>query len=206
MEVLEIAPGFWLWSAPHPNWRGAAHWPEDVNCVYYGAPDATVLVDPLVPAGAEAKFWNALDRDVERAERPVVILLTAPWHKRSVPIVAERYGATVWAHAAGHDRLFYPAESGPLPAGVETFVPEGLGEGEVAFFFRAHKALFVAEFFMGIDGGLSLRVSPALRDRKAFADSLRGLLDLPVERVIVSHGEPVLLDGGRKIEEALARG
>jgi glyoxylase-like metal-dependent hydrolase (beta-lactamase superfamily II) len=206
MNVLEIAPGLWLWSAPHPNWRGATHWPEDVNCVYYEAPNATVLVDPLVPAGEETRFWNALDRDVERAGRPVVILLTVPWHKRSAPIVAERYGASVWAHEAGHERLSYPAESGPLPAGVEVFVPEGIDEGEVAFLIRAHKALVVAEFFMGVDGGLSLRVSPALQDRKALDDSLRRLLDLPIERVVVSHGQPVLHDGARKIEEALAHG
>jgi hypothetical protein len=33
---------------------------------------------------------------------------------------------------------------------------------------------------------------------------LRQLLDLPVERVLVSHGEPVLRDGRRELERALA--
>ena len=33
---------------------------------------------------------------------------------------------------------------------------------------------------------------------------LRPLLDLPVERVLVSHGEPVLRDGRAAIERALS--
>jgi glyoxylase-like metal-dependent hydrolase (beta-lactamase superfamily II) len=206
MDVRQVAPGLWLWSAPHPNWRGARHWPEDVNCVYYEAADATVLIDPLIPAGEEAEFWQALDRDVERTGQPVAVLLTAPWHVRSAPVVAERCGATVWAHEAGHQRLSFPVESGPLPAGVEKFVPDGIGEGEVAFFLRPHRTLVVAEFFMGTEGGLSFCISPALQDRKALDSSLRRLLTLPVDRVVVSHGQPVLHDGRRKIEEALAVG
>jgi hypothetical protein len=204
MDVRQVAPGLWLWSAPHPDWRGARHWPEDVNCVYYEAADATVLIDPLIPTGQDTEFWQALDRDVERAGQPVAVLLTAPWHMRSAPEVAERYGATVWAHEAGHERLSCPAESGPLPAGVELFVPDGIGEGEVAFFLRLHRTLVVAEFFMGTEGGLSFRISPALRDRTVLDTSLRRLLTLPVDRVVVSHGQPVLHDGRREIEEALA--
>ena len=206
MDVRQISPGLWLWSAPHPEWRGATDWPEDVNCVYYEAADATVLIDPLVPTGEENEFWQALDRDVERTGRPVAVLLTAPWHERSAAEVSNRYGATVWAHEDGRDRLSVTARSGDLPAGVEVFVPAGMSEGQVAFFIRPHGTLVVAEFFMGIDGGLSIRPSPSLSDRKAFDESLRRLLDLPIVHVVVSHGEPVLRDGRAKIEEALAHG
>jgi glyoxylase-like metal-dependent hydrolase (beta-lactamase superfamily II) len=206
MHVRELAPGLWLWSAPHPNWRGATDWPEDVNCVYYEATDATVLIDPLVPADEEEEFWEALDRDVERAGEPVRILLTAPWHQRSADVVAERYSASIWAHEAGLERLSATAEPGPLPAGVEAFVPEGLGEGEVAFFIRPHGTLVVAEFFVGKGGGLRFCISPGIRDRQALHDSLQRLLALSVERVVVAHGEPVLSDGRRRIEEALAGG
>jgi glyoxylase-like metal-dependent hydrolase (beta-lactamase superfamily II) len=205
MNVLQIAPGLWLWSAPHPNWGGATDWAEDVNCVYYEAADATVLIDPLVPSADEGRFWAALDRDVERVDRPVAVLLTAPWHQRSAVVVAERYGATIWAHEDGHDRLPFAARSGSLPAGVEAFVPGGMSEGQVGFFIRPHRALVVAEFFMGVDRGLRARPSPNA-DRGAFDDSLRQLLDLPIEHVLVSHGEPVLHEGRAKIEEALARG
>lgn len=205
MDVREIAPGLWFWKAPHPNWRGATDWPELVTSVYYEAPDSTVLIDPLVPTAEEARFWQALDKDVERLGLPVQVLLTAPWHERSAAVVSERYGATVWAHGEGKDRLSLPSHSGALPAGVELFVPGGMSEGQVAFFIRPHGALVVAEFFMGGDGGLRVCPSPNA-DEDAFAESLMRLRDLPIEHVLVSHGEPVLHDGRAEIEEALARG
>ena len=46
----------------------------------------------------------------------------------------------------------------------------------------------------------------ALAVRQTHADlreSLAPLLDLPVERVLVSHGEPVLADGKRQLERVL---
>src|SRR5438128_1127857 len=61
MDVLMIASGLWRWTAFHPEWK------EDVGCVYYASSEAVVLIDPLVPQEAEERFWNALDRDVERA-------------------------------------------------------------------------------------------------------------------------------------------
>jgi hypothetical protein len=33
MEVVQVGPGLWVWSAPHPDWGGATDWSEDVNCV-----------------------------------------------------------------------------------------------------------------------------------------------------------------------------
>ena len=40
--------------------------------MYYEAPDAVVLIDPLLPAGEEEEFLAYLDRDVERLGLPVV--------------------------------------------------------------------------------------------------------------------------------------
>ncbi|HEX9417140.1 MAG TPA: hypothetical protein VF895_10585 [Gaiellaceae bacterium] len=190
MDTREVAPGLWYWTAPHRNWRPGADWPEAVGCVYYEAPDAVVLIDPLLPRGEEGKFLEHLDRDVERTGVPVVILLTAPWHERDAPLLAERYRTS--------------REVGRLPEGIEVFVPGGQDEGQVAFFIRPHRALVVAEFLMG-DGAGGLRVcpSPALIDRDAFDKSLRDLLELPVERVLVSHGEPVLTEGSRRLVEAI---
>jgi glyoxylase-like metal-dependent hydrolase (beta-lactamase superfamily II) len=193
MEITQIAPGLRYWTAPHPEWRGATDWPEDVGCVYYEASDAIALIDPLLPEDEQDEFWAMLDAAIERSGLPVAVLLTAPWHERSAPVVAERYGATVWVRELPE----------ALPAGVEVFVPAGSSEGQVAFFLRRHQALVVAEFFMGANDGLSVCPSPALTDKDAFDESLRALLDLPIEYVLVSHGEPVLHDGRRRIAEAL---
>lgn len=121
MEVRELADGLWQWTA------GAA------SCVYYEAPDAVVLIDPLLPAGEEEKFLAYLDRDVERLGLPVSILLTDPRHERSAAFLRKRYRA----------------DDG-VPAGVDVYPA---GEKRVAYFIRPHRALVVA----------TLDASPAVR-------------------------------------------
>jgi hypothetical protein len=44
---------------------------------------------------------------------------------------------------------------------------------------------------------------PAKKSQRDLAASLRPLLDLPVRRVLVSHGRPVLTGGGRALARAL---
>jgi len=127
VDVRRLADGLWRWTAPYPN---AAAWPDwgppvppDVGCVYYEAPDAVVLIDPLLPAGEEEKFLTHLDRDVKRLGLPVSILLTAQRHERSARLLRERYGAD--------DRIPRTVEAYPVSA-------------ELAYFIRPHGALVVA--------------------------------------------------------------
>lgn len=82
MKVEELAPGVWRWS-------GGEQW-----CLYYEAPGATVLIDPVVPNERE-RFFRALDRDVERRGVPVVILCTSAAGEADASELAGRYGATV---------------------------------------------------------------------------------------------------------------
>jgi hypothetical protein len=199
VNAREIAPGLWYWTAAHPAWHAACDWPTDVGCVCYRTPEATVLIDPLVPHEEEEAFWEFVDG----LALPVKVLLTAPWHRRDAYRVAERCRTTVWAHALAARTVDFPTRSDELPAGIETFVPDGDAEGQVAFYLHEHAALVVAEFFVGTEDGLMLAPSPALHDVEAFHRSMRTLLDLPIERVLVAHGPPVLADGRSRIAEAL---
>jgi hypothetical protein len=185
----------WRWTAPHPNWE---NWPDrereprEVGCVYYEAADATVLVDPLVPVDAEDDFLRHLDADVGRRGLPVFILLTAEWHRRSADELAARYEAQI---------------GGALPAGVEEIPIKGADERHVAYFIRPHVALVVAEIFqVDVDGELLVGRSPGLKRPDEREASLDRLMELPVERLLVSHGEPVLADAKARMAEALARG
>jgi hypothetical protein len=199
VNLREVAPGLWYWTARHPDWGGATDWPEEVGCVGYRTDERAVLIDPLLPRDDESAFWDFVDGFA----LPVEVLLTAAWHRRDAQTVAERYGTTVWAHERARHRLDFPTRSGALPAGVEGFTPDGDLEGQVAFYVPKHEALVVAEFFVGTGGGLELCPSPTLRNLEAFTRSMRTLLDLPIERVLVAHGEPVLSDGRRRMAEAL---
>ena len=194
METFRLAEGLWRWTAVHPRWE---LWPNhereapEVGCVYYEADDATVLIDPLVPAGEEDDFFRHLDADVERRGLPVVILLTAEWHRRSADELAARYDARI---------------GGVLPKGVEEIPIEGADERQVAYFLRSHGALVVAEIFsVDIDGELQANASPALERPDELETSLERLMEQPVERLLVSHGEPVLENAKARMAEALAR-
>jgi len=194
VETLRITEGLWRWTAAHPRWE---LWPNherespDVGCVYYEADDATVLFDPLVPAGEEAGFFRHLDADVERRALPVVILLTAEWHRRSADELAARYEARI---------------GGALPEGVEEIPIEGADERQAAYFIRPHAALVVAEIFgVDIDGELYVGRSPALERPDELEASFDRIMELPIERLLVSHGEPVLEAAKAQMAEALAR-
>jgi hypothetical protein len=194
MEAVRIAEGLWRWTAPHPNWE---NWPghereaREVGCVYYEAGDAAVLIDPLVPADEEDDFFRHLDADVERRGLPVVILLTAGWHRRSADELSARYDARI---------------GGTLPQGVEEIAIDGADERQVAYFIQPHAALVVAEIFgVDIDGELYVGRSPALERPDELEASLGRLMKLPIERLLVSHGAPVLEDAKPRMAEALAR-
>jgi len=187
VNVSQLAPGLWRWTAPHPDWKEGDGWDQEVGCVYYEAPGATVLIDPLVPPERE-RFFEALDRDVERRGQPVSILLTCKWHERSTGELTERYGA-----------------GDAPPAGVEAFLvlPE---IEETLWWLPEQRTLVAGDVLLGAPDGLSVcpdswleaDASPA-----AIHAALRALLDLPVERVLVSHGEPVLECGRAALEQAL---
>jgi len=209
MDVREIAPGLWRWTGFHSEWK------RDVGCVYLEAPDATCLIDPLVPPEDSDRFFRALDRDVERAELPLHVLLTVFWHTRNAGELAARYDADVWAPSrarqaverrAGRARAFRPGDA--LPAGVEAFATAR--SNEVVFYLPAHRTLVAGDVILG---GPSPNGEPRLCPdswlpgdvgREELRQSLQPLLDLDVDRLLVSHGEPVLENGGRALVELLA--
>ncbi len=62
---------------------------------------------------------------------------------------------------------------------------------------------------IGIDGGLRIwqqaSTDPVWHER-VFVPTMRPLLDLDVERVLVTHGPPVLRDGHKALRAAMAAG
>jgi hypothetical protein len=191
VRVERIDEGLWRWTGDHPDWSPKEEWPQAVGCVYVEAADAIVLVDPLIPPEDRNRFLDALDRDVARVGRPVQIMLTFDWHDRSAPELAERYDATV---------------GGAPPPSVEPFRVEPVDE--TLWWLPAHRAIVAGDVLLG-GGEAGIRVCPDswLEGRSTPAeirDLLRPLLELPIERVLVSHGEPVLQGGRRRLAKALA--
>ena len=131
------------------------------------------------------RFYEELDQDVERAGLPVHVLLTDSTHRRSSQELVERYGGT----------------TGRRPEGVEIGA-EALSE--TVYWLPEHAALVCGDVILGRGGGLSVP-RPWVGDRYDEAvEALRPLLELPVERVLVTHGEPVLAGALEALERALA--
>jgi glyoxylase-like metal-dependent hydrolase (beta-lactamase superfamily II) len=175
VEVAELAIGLWRWTV------------EGAGSFYVEAPDATLVVDPLVPDDEAERFWRALDRDVERRGLPLAVLLTGAAHARSADDVAARYGGEV-TRARG--RFGAGLDDGPGGARVL----QGPG---TPLYLPSHDALAAGDALVSDGGALRLR-SPLL------AAAVRTWLALPVAHVLVAHGPQV--EGGRDaIAAALSR-
>jgi hypothetical protein len=196
--ALEIAPGLLRWTAPHPDWEpappgGAGDWGQIVGSVLYEQPEVLTLIDPLLPTHRRDGFLRWLDGRV--ADLPVSILTTIHWHRRDREELAERYRAnTTRAWNA-------------VPAGVK---PRPLrGAGETMYWLPAVATLVAGDrLIVPEDAGLRLCPQSWLEDvhvnRPGLAQLLTPLLELPIERVLVSHGEPVLHDGRAALARAIA--
>lgn len=200
--IQEIRPGLHRWTAVHPDAEPVPaagspdDWGPDVASVAYEASDALLLVDPLVPED-RSDLREELDALVARHGRPVVIVTTLRFHRRSRDELAERYGAST-SRAKRN-----------LPRDVETVVIRSAGETMV--WLPKVRALVPGDRLLGDDerGGVRLcpdswlRYLPSGMRQAELREALRPLLELPVELVLVSHGEPVLENGREAVARAL---
>src|SRR6266566_1353997 len=163
----------------------------------------TILVDPLV-AGETAPLLTALDEIVRGRVR---ILVTTPFHVRGSELLwrrwRDRHEVTIFGHEHCATRLddrsaFRPLRGGETLAGGVRARPIGRPRrAEIPFDLPSYRGDTVLE----IDG--ELRVLPRHRNgerrrtwyEQRFLPTLRPLTELDVERVLVTHGEPVLRDG-----------
>jgi hypothetical protein len=157
----------------------------------YEASDAVVLFDPLLPSEDRESFLERLDELI--AGRPVSVLTTIRWHRRDREDLAARYrenSSRAW---------------NAVPHGVEQKPLRGAGE--TAYWLPAVESLLFGDRLLGDADGVRLCPESWLRrervDRAGLAHLMRPLIELPVERLLVSHGEPVLHDGRAALARAI---
>lgn len=216
MDVTEIRPRLWRWTATHPDWtpeEGGEDWGEpEVASYALVEDDALVLIDPLVPGDDEERFWRALDDDVHH-HGPPQIVLTVFWHARSSQSILDRYeGARVLAPAAKAEEAIERVPSvelyelgDTLPGGVEA--KGTIHRGEAVLWIPAHRALAAGDMLLGTrDGGVRVCpdswVGPGVTG-KQLRDGLRPLLELPVELLLLTHGAVVTEDPLAQLDAAL---
>ncbi|HJU47669.1 MAG TPA: MBL fold metallo-hydrolase [Gaiellaceae bacterium] len=195
--MREVQPGVWHWKAPHPAWRPGENWDEMVSSYAIDDGDRLLLFDPL-----------ALPRELEElaASRETAIVLTTPWHQRDARQLAELLGVPIYVPPPDEGEtdpvpgtVFRAGDR--LPVGVEAL--PGMEANDLVLWVAMRGALVAGDTLIDRDRGIEFPSDWANRGVSA-EDVLAGLqplLSLPVEVVLVTHGEP----GGRgDLERALS--
>jgi glyoxylase-like metal-dependent hydrolase (beta-lactamase superfamily II) len=191
-----IAPGLHRWTAWHEEWR------EDVGSVAVETDDGLVFIDPLA---APPELGT-----------PDHVLVTVYWHGRASAVAGAQ---RVWAPSRSAGPLRnreIPVsdafrEGDDLPGGIQAIqTPRA---AEVVYWLPDQRALVVGDVLLGAGAKPNatterLRLCPERWLGVATHDDLREalapLLDLQIESVLVSHGEPVLTGGSRALAAALS--
>jgi glyoxylase-like metal-dependent hydrolase (beta-lactamase superfamily II) len=209
--VQELRPGLWHWKAPHPAWRPSEPWSEDVSSYAIDDGQRLLLIDPLAVPDELLRLAD---------ERETAIVLTAPWHERDAESLVERldapvytplpdsaqylmdtYGLTaeqagdgspdvVWLlrEHKGEARPYGPGER--LPFGADAF--QGHKPNDTVLWFEDQRAVISGDTLVDFGQGLEINerwLRPGMT-REGIAAGLRPLLDLPVELVLATHGDP----------------
>ena len=183
----------WHWQAPHPEWNArGADWGKVVSSYALEVDDRLLLFDPL-----------AVPNEIEdlAAGRETVMVLTCPWHRRDAPSLAERRGWPIYVPPPDppdpdpvKGQVFQAGER--LPVGVQAF--PGMEVNDLVLWVESRRALVTGDTL--IDRGKGIEFPSDWASEGAIAargipheqifDGLRPLLELPVELVLPTHGEP----------------
>jgi hypothetical protein len=212
-----ITEGLWRWTARHPEWHPGEFGAEVAGFAADARDGTLLLIDPLLPPDPEPVL-HVLDERAGAAKR-VAILISIPYHVRSSEELWKRYRndaeVTIHGHRACTKRLkdkkafreIDPAV--PLPAGVTAHAIGKPRRYETPLHLPSHSALVFGDAVAETDGRLVMwsadkvdaKVDRFYRER--FAPTLEPLLELDFDRVLVTHGQPVMKNGRKALADGL---
>jgi glyoxylase-like metal-dependent hydrolase (beta-lactamase superfamily II) len=210
----KLAKGLWRWTARHPEWH-PGEFGSEVASFALRAGKETVLIDPLLPPDPEP----VLDLIGRKLGKRLSILISVPYHVRSSEEIRDRFGdqaeVTIWGHEACRKRLeddsgFHAITPGDdLPAGASAYAIGNPRRHETPLFLPSHRALVFGDALAEVDGRLRVWSEKKVDDRvesfyrNRFNPTLEPLLDLDFDRVLVTHGQPILNKGRGQLKKAL---
>jgi hypothetical protein len=210
----QLAPDLWRWTARHPEWH-PGEFGSEVASFALRTGDDTILIDPLLPPEPDV----VLDLIDEALGERLSILITVPYHVRSSEEIRRRFRrrakTAIWGHPACARRLgdtsgFRELDPGTeLPAGITAHAIGKPRRHEMPVHLPSHGALAFGDAVAAVDGKLVVwanskvdaKVERFHRDR--FNPTLEPLLELDFDRVLVTHGPPVMKDGRKQLRSAL---
>jgi hypothetical protein len=189
VELIDVAPGLWIWRVEHPGWREDAGWEPPVTSTLVESGGETAVLDAIAPPADAGEIWERLD-----ARPPTLAVVLKPDHVRDVDVFVRRYGARAygpwlfWRHDIPDTELVPLQPGDELPGGLVGLY-DGRGRGETPLWLPEQRALVFADALTEREGELRVWATPWHEER--VLPALRALLELPFEHVIVSHGEPL---------------
>ena len=196
--MRELLPGVLTWS-----WHSPPHG-YDFNGYLLELPDGNLCIDPVeAPAEVVAELAR---RGVAR------VLLTNRNHVRDANRIRSRTGARVAIHpddapharnqGAEIDQELHTGERiGPLAV---IGVP-GKSPGEVAFHWPARRLLVVGDAVIGSPpGACGLLRDKVMDDPPRLRESVRRLLELDFDALLVGDGVPILSGAKDRLRELVA--
>jgi hypothetical protein len=187
--IREIVPGLFHYGAMHERIG------QEVSSYYVA--DASVLIDPMLPA--EGLDW------FREHGAPAEILLTNRHHYRHSGDFVAAFGCTVRCHRAGlhefgAERPVEPFEFGDeLRAGIVAHEVDAICPEETALEIPSKRAIALADGLVrwpDASGPLSFVPDELIGDdpepvRRGLTDAFARLLDVDFELLLLAHGGPV---------------
>jgi hypothetical protein len=189
VEIRDVAPGLWLWRQPHPDWEEDADWRPEVASFAVESEGVGVLLDPLAPPPGAREVWDRIE-----AMQPTVVAVLKPDHLRDVELFARWYGARAfgpflfWANDLPRTDLERLRPDDVLPGGLLA-LHDGREGMETPLYLPEQRTLVFADGMTAPEGELRIWDAPGFQQR--VLPAFRKMLELPFERVLVSHGEPL---------------
>jgi len=190
-EVRELGHGLWIWRTRHYGWRADADWQPVVTSTSVESGKERLVIDPIVPTPDPVKAWERLEKSP-----PTAVAITMPDHVRDISIFARRFQAKAFG-----PMFFFPDQMPNVklePVAADSKLPGGAvalydarGRLETPFWLPEHGVIVFGDALTERSGELRVWDSPWHVKRELPA--LRAMLELPFEKVIISHAdeEPV---------------
>ncbi len=197
--MREVCPGIWTW-----DWFSEPHG-YDFHGTLVVHEAGNLCIDPVEPVADELE---------ELAKQGVTrILITNRNHARAANLVRERTRARVAIHPAdaAHARdqdlqIDDELEAGQRVGPFEIVAVPGKSPGEIALHDPARRLLVVGDAVIGNPPGeLSLLRERVMDDPPLLRGSVRQLLELDFDTVLVGDGVPIL-EGAHEQLRALVAG
>ena len=187
LEYQIIRPGLFFWQAYDPAVK------TDLCCCAFDTPEGLVFCDP-VPLDAPAL------EELMHGRAARAIVLTNGNHERNAAALARRFGVDVWAHSGARDvaaatRWF---EDGGRLFGAEAILLDGFAAGESAFWLDG--LLLLGDALINVPPyGFSILPDKYCADPRAARESLKKLLQFPVEILAFAHGLPIVSRAAQRL-------